>query len=46
VVSTYRKHYEKDTGTRFSDYVDSKAVKIIESYYAEHKSDFKSFLFL
>lgn len=42
-ASTYRKHYEKDTGTSFSDYVDSKAITIIKSYYAEHKSDFKIF---
>jgi hypothetical protein len=40
-AQTYRKNYEKDTGTSFSDYVDSKAVKFIESFYAEHKSDFK-----
>ncbi|ALO33907.1 hypothetical protein CMT41_03570 [Colwellia sp. MT41] len=37
----YRKNYEKDTGRSFSDYVDFKAVKVIESFYAEHKSDFK-----
>lgn len=37
----YRDEYEKDTGIKFSDYVDSKAVQIIESYYAEHKNDFK-----
>ena len=39
-AATYRRSYEKETGISFSNYVDSKTVKIIESYYAEHKSDF------
>lgn len=40
-ANVYRKNYEKDTGTSFSEYVDTKAIEIIESYYAEHKNDFK-----
>jgi hypothetical protein len=40
-ASVYRKNYEKDTGTSFSDYVDTKAIEIIKSFYAEHKNDFK-----
>lgn len=40
-ASVYRKDYEADTGTSFSDYVDAKAIEIIESFYDEHKNDFK-----
>ena len=40
-AKNYRENYEKDTGTSFADYVDSKTSKIIEAYYEEHKNDFK-----
>ncbi len=38
---TCRESYEKETGTSFVDYVDSKAVEIINSFYSEHKNDCK-----
>lgn len=40
-VKTYREECEKNTGVKFSKYVDSKAAQIVESYYDEHKNDFK-----
>jgi hypothetical protein len=40
-AKTYRDNYEKNTGTKFSEYVDSKAIEIIESFYSEHKTDYK-----
>ena len=40
-ANIYREEYEKDTGIKFSEYVDSKAIQIVESYYDEHKNDFK-----
>lgn len=40
-AKTYRNNYEKETGTSFSDFVDAKAIQIIDNYYAEHKNDFK-----
>jgi hypothetical protein len=40
-AKVYREEYEKDKGQKFSEYVDSKAVQIVESYYDEHKNDFK-----
>lgn len=40
-AKTYREEYEKGTGVKFSEYVDSKASQIVESYYDEHKNDFK-----
>jgi len=39
--SVEAKTYRSNKGTGFSDYVDSKAIEIIESYYTEHKNDFK-----
>ncbi|MEH6812920.1 MAG: DUF2971 domain-containing protein [Motiliproteus sp.] len=38
---TYRESYEKETGVSFADYVDSKAVEMINSFYSEHKNDCK-----
>ncbi|QFT12814.1 DUF2971 domain-containing protein [Vibrio sp. THAF190c] len=40
-AKAYREEYEKDTGVKFSEYVDSKASQRVENYYDEHKNDFK-----
>jgi hypothetical protein len=36
-----RDNYERSTGTKFSEYVDSQAIEAIESFYSEHKADYK-----
>lgn len=40
-AKTYRDNYENETGTKFSEFVDSKAIEVIESFYSEHKADCK-----
>lgn len=40
-AKNYRDNYEKETGIKFSDYVDSKAIDSIKSFYSEHKKDYK-----
>lgn len=40
-AKTYRRDYERNTQVKFADFVDSKAIEIIKSYYSEHKNDYK-----